>query len=109
MMERIKFEKGSGNVFKDLGLDKPKERLAKAKIASLIYNIIEERKLTQKEAGAILGINQPKVSALRNGRLGGFSMERLFALLQALDQDIEIIVHPKKQKEANLELSYAHG
>lgn len=95
-----------------MGLDKPKERLAKAKIASLIYNIIEERKLTQKEAGIILGINQPKVSALRNGRLGrlgGFSIERLFAFLQALDQDIEIIVHPKKQEEPHFDLSYAHG
>ena len=109
MMDKTKFEKGSGNVFKDLGLDKPKERLAKAKIASLIYNIIEERKLTQKEAGAILGINQPKVSALRNGRLGGFSMERLFAFLHALDQDIEIIVFPKKQEEPHFDLSYAHG
>lgn len=109
MMDNIKYEEGSGNVFKDLGLNKPEERLAKAKIASLIYNIIEERKLTQKEAGAILGINQPKVSALRNGRLDGFSMERLFAFLQALDQDIEIIVHPKKQQEAHFNLSYAHG
>lgn len=109
MIDKTKFEKGSGNVFKDLGLDKPKERLAKAKIASLIYNIIEERKLTQKEAGTILGINQPKVSALRNGRLSGFSMDRLFAFLQALDQDIEIIVHPKKQEEPHFDLSYAHG
>lgn len=109
MKNKIVYEKGTGNVFKDLGLDLPEDRLAKAKIASLIYNIIEKQKLTQKEAGTILGINQPKVSALRNGRLDGFSLERLFSFLKALDQDIEIIVHPKKEKEAHLNLSYAHG
>ncbi|MDL1979290.1 MAG: helix-turn-helix domain-containing protein [Deltaproteobacteria bacterium] len=109
MKNNIKFEKGSGNVFKDLGLDNPEDRLAKAKIASMLYDIIEERKLTQKEAGAILKVSQPKISALRNGKLDGFSMERLFSFLCALDQDIDIIIHPKKQSEANLNLSYAHA
>jgi predicted XRE-type DNA-binding protein len=108
MKDNIKFEKGSGNVFKDLGLDNPEDRLAKAKIVSMIYDIIEERKLTQKEAGAILKVSQPKISALRNGKLDGFSIERLFSFLRALDQDVDIIIHPKKQSEANLNLSYAH-
>jgi predicted XRE-type DNA-binding protein len=109
MKSDIKFEKGSENVFKDLGLENSEERFAKAKIASMIYDIIEERKLTQKEAGVILGVNQPKVSALRNGRLDGFSIERLFHFLRALDQDVDIIIHPKKQNEARLNLAYAHG
>ncbi|MBW2164419.1 MAG: XRE family transcriptional regulator [Deltaproteobacteria bacterium] len=97
MQAEIEFKKGSGNIFKDLGLANPEERLTKAKIASMIYDIIEQRELTQKEAGAILGVSQPKISALRNGRLDGFSMERLFSFLRALDQDVDIIVHPKKQ------------
>ncbi len=108
MKDNIKFEKGSDNIFKDLGLNNPEEYLAKAKIASMIYDLIEERKLTQKGAGAILKVSQPKISALQNGKLDGFSMERLFSFLHALDQDIEIIIHPKKKNEAHLNLSYAH-
>ena len=75
----------------------------------MICDIIEERKLTQKEAGVILNASQPKVSALRNGRLEGFSIERLFSFLRALDQDVDIVIHPKKQSEAILSLSYAHS
>lgn len=103
----IKHKKGSDNVFKDLRVSNPDEHLAKAKIASMIYDIIEERKLTQKEAGAILNVSQPKISALRSGKLDGFSMERLFSYLHALDQDIDIIIHPKKRKKAHLNLLFA--
>jgi len=107
MNNKIKFLKGSDNIFNDLGLNNPEERLAKAKIASMIYDIIEQRNLTQKEAGLILGVNQPKISALRNGKLDGFSMERLFVFLRTLDQDVDIIIHPKKQNKARLNLAYA--
>ncbi len=99
-MSNIKYSKGSGNVFKDLGFENPEEELAKVKLASMIYDIIENRKLSQKKAGAILGINQPKVSALKNGRLAGFSIERLFSFLRALDQDIDIVVHPKSKSKS---------
>lgn len=103
----IEYEESSGNVFKDLGLPNPEERLAKARLASMIYDILEERGLTQVEATKILGISQPKVSALRNGRLAGFSIERLFSFLRKLDFDIEIIVHekPKEKPEAEISIS----
>ncbi|MBM3240470.1 XRE family transcriptional regulator [Candidatus Poribacteria bacterium] len=78
---KIEYEESSGNVFKDLGLPNPEERLAKAQLALMIYDIIDERGLTQVEAARILGISQPKVSALRNGRLASFSIERLFSFL----------------------------
>jgi len=87
----------SGNIFKDMELPNAEERLAKAKIAVIINKIIEERGLTQKEAATILGINQPKVSALKNGRLKGFSIERLFSYLEALDQHIEITITDKSK------------
>ncbi|MCK6622530.1 MAG: XRE family transcriptional regulator [Calditrichaceae bacterium] len=87
----------SGNIFKDMELPNAEERLAKAKIAVIINKIIEERGLTQKEAAKILGINQPKVSALKNGRLKGFSIERLFSYLEALDQHIEITITDKSK------------
>jgi len=105
--EKIEYEIGSGNIFKDLGLPNPEEKLTKACLASTIYDIIEERGLTQVEAGKILGINQPKVSALRNGRLSGFSIERLFAFLGKLDRDIEIVIRKrsKDSSEAGLSIS----
>ena len=107
--KRIEYEQSSGNVFKDLGLPNPDERLAKARLASMIYDIIEERRLTQVEAARILGISQPKVSALRNGRLAGFSIERLFSFLRKLDRDIEIVVRerPKDKPPAEISISAA--
>lgn len=109
MAENARAVKSSGNIFKDMNLPNADESLAKARIASMIYDIIESRDLTQKRAGHILEVSQPKISALRNGRLEGFSIERLFSFLRALDQDIEIIVRPKRQNDAKLRLAYHPG
>ncbi len=68
----------SGNVFEDMGFADAEERLTKTKLAVVINKIIEERCLTQKETTKILGLDQPELSALENGRLKGFSIERLF-------------------------------
>jgi len=89
---------GGRNIFKDLKLPHPEELNAKAQIAYRICDILEERKVTQKEAAAILGIDQPKVSALLRGRLEGFSSDRLFRFLNALDQDIEIVIKRAKKR-----------
>jgi predicted XRE-type DNA-binding protein len=85
----------SGNVFADLGLPKPDELLAKAELAARIIQEIGRRRLTQSEAAAILGVDQPKVSALKQGKLSGFSIERLMRFLLVLGRDIEITVRPK--------------
>ncbi|MFH1831723.1 MAG: helix-turn-helix transcriptional regulator, partial [bacterium] len=79
-----KFEQSSGNVFADLGLPNPEEALAKAELARQINFVIKKQKLTQKEAALLLGIDQPKISALISGRLSGFSLERLFRFLNEL-------------------------
>ena len=71
----IEYVVGSDNVYKDLGFSDNEERLAKAKLAMRINEIIEKRGLKQIEAVKTLKINQPKVSALANGRLSGFSIE----------------------------------
>ena len=86
--------KSSNNIFSDLGLNDADEMLAKVKIAAKICDIIYEQKLTQTKASKILGIDQPKVSALMKGRLDGFSSDRLFRFLNALGQDIEITIRP---------------
>jgi len=103
------YVRSSGNVYKDLGFENPEEELAKARLASMIYDIISERGLTKVETSKILGIDQSKVSALKNGRLGGFSIERLFTFLRKLDRDIEIVVReiPKDKPYAEISISAA--
>ncbi len=88
-------ETGNGNVFADLGLPNPEERLAKAQLVQRISEIIKERILTQAKAGEILGIDQAKVSKLVRGRLSEFSTSTLIEYLTRLDQDVEIVVRPK--------------
>lgn len=92
MAGRIKITKGSGNVFADLGLPNPEERLAKAQLALQISEIIERRGLTQRAAAALMGIDQPKVSHILRGRLADYSTERLIGLLRALGRDIDIVI-----------------
>ena len=89
---RMTVTPGSGNVFADLGFAEPGEELAKAQLASLIAQVIKKRRLTQAAAAALMGVDQPKVSALLNGRFANFSSERLMRLLTTLGRDIDIIV-----------------
>ena len=86
--------RSSGNVFTDLGLADADQLLAKADLAIEITSVIEERGLTQAEAADLMGVDQPKVSALVRGRLDGFSMERLCRFLNAFGRDVEIVVRP---------------
>ena len=96
MKKKYEYEVSSGNVFKDLGLSNPEERLAKADLAIQINILIEQKKLTQSAAARLLDIDQPKISALNKGKLSGFSLERLFRFLTILGQDVTIKVSPKK-------------
>ena len=89
----------SGNVFADLGFTEPEEELARAKLASRIRQIVKERRLTQMAAADLMGIDQPKVSALLNGRLANFSSERLMRLLTALGQDVDIVLRDKPRSQ----------
>ncbi len=98
MGNKIKYTKSSGNVFDDMGFKDAKERLVKAELALKINQIIDDRKLTQIEAAQVLRINQPKISAIVNGRLTDFSIERLIEFLNKLDQDVEIVIHNKPKK-----------
>jgi predicted XRE-type DNA-binding protein len=98
MSEEIKVQASSGNVFADLGLANADELLIKAELVRQISNSIDAKSLTQTEAAKLLGIDQPKVSALLNGKLSGFSTERLFKFLNALGSDVEIRVIPTQQE-----------
>jgi predicted XRE-type DNA-binding protein len=90
--------KSEGNVFADLGLADPEGRLAKAQLAHQICQIITARKLTQLKAAQLLGLDQPKISALVHGRLRGFSVERLFRCLNDLGREVEVIVRPAPKR-----------
>ncbi|MCY4080306.1 MAG: helix-turn-helix transcriptional regulator [Caldilineaceae bacterium] len=86
-------ERGTGNVFADLGRPDAEAHLLKAQLVTRIEKIIRQRKLKQVEAAAILGLSQPDVSRLLRGNFREYSVERLLRLLTALGRDIEIVVH----------------
>ena len=94
--------RGTGNVFADLGFPDAAERQAKLRLAYGLNQELEVRKLSQADAAKVLGLTQPKVSALRHYKLAGFSVERLMNLLTALDQDVEIVIRrkPRSRKAA---------
>ncbi len=94
--KRSKVEVSSGNVFADLKLPDAEERQTKVQLAVAIQNEVAARNWSQAEAAAVLGINQPKVSALLKFRLEGFSVERLMTFLTALGNDIEITIKPRR-------------
>jgi predicted XRE-type DNA-binding protein len=101
-MKKIRFEKGSGNVFADLGLPNAGQELLKARLTYEIYRIIEQRKLSQEEAAQILGVGQSYVSDLKRNRSGRFSVGKLFEFLNTLDVDVEVTLkkHPARSKTA---------
>ncbi len=92
---RMKIESGSGNVLADLGLPDAEDLDTKVRLTVEINRLIDSRSLSQTAAAALLEINQPKISALKNYKLDGFSIERLMTFLLALGQDIEIRIRPR--------------
>ena len=88
--ENVEYEVSSGNVFQDFGFPNPEEADAKSDLALIISSIIKQRKLTQREAAKLIGIDQPKVSKLMRGLLAEFTIERLMKYLLSLGFDIEI-------------------
>ena len=88
-------ERGSGNVFADLGYSDAEGRLAKAELARAIHKLIVQRAWTQRRAADTLGLSAPDVSDLVRGKLARFSQERLERCLVALDMNVTIHVAPK--------------
>jgi predicted XRE-type DNA-binding protein len=97
--------RGGGNVFADLGLPDAEERQTKLRLAYALNAVIDRARLSQAAAAARLGLNQLKVSALRNYKLEGFSVERLMTLLTTLDQDVEIVIRKKPRSRAAARIS----
>jgi predicted XRE-type DNA-binding protein len=94
---KIEVYEGSGNVFADLGLPNPEERLLKADIVSELHRLIKQRGLTQVKAAKLVGIHQPDLSLLLRGDFGDYSVERLMKMLTAFEHDIEIVMKPSRK------------
>ena len=95
----------TGNVFDDLGLPGADEHLIKAGLVVRIDRTIRQRKLTQAAAAQLIGIDQPKISAMLAGRFRGYSVERLMRFLVAPGHDVEIVVKPRKRGTAELRVA----
>ena len=94
----VDYEISRGNVFEDLGLPDAPELLAKARLAHRISQIIDKRGMTQGQAATVLGIDQPKISAIVRGRLEKFSLERLCDHLRKFGCDVNIQVAEKSKR-----------
>jgi predicted XRE-type DNA-binding protein len=100
----------SGNIFADLGLRNAAEKHTRVRLAVAIQQIIQARRLSQTEAARLLNINQPKISALVNYQLDGFSIERLMHFLNALGRDVEIVIRkkPRSRRPARIVVTESH-
>lgn len=99
---KIRIRESSGNIFVDLGFPNAEREQLKAHLTLRIYRLIKQRGLTQTQAGEILGIKQPHVSALMRGQSGAFSVERLMDFLTSLGQDVEITVRPAHREHGEV-------
>lgn len=98
--ERIAVYGGSGNVYADLGYPNADEMVVKAQLVSKITQIIRQRGLTQVEAARVLGLTQPKVSAMLRGQFRGFSERRLIDCLTSLGRDVQIVIKEAPRRRA---------
>ena len=106
-MANREFTVSSGNVFADLKLPHADDLLVKAELSAKIIAEVKRRRLTQSQAASLLGIDQPKVSALKRGKLSGFSIERLMRLLLRLGRDVEITVKGRSKPGSSARLRVA--
>ena len=103
----IKFEEGSGNVYADLGLKDAERLLARSQIGFHVFQILESRKLKQREIAEILGVAQPDVSHLMNGHFSRFTTDKLLDFLKRLDRKVTIEVSRHHKGEPYQQVTFA--
>ena len=104
-----KIEKGSMNVYADLGMVDANEMLVKAQLAAKIAEIIKLRKLTQTQASSLLGMTQPKLSNMMRGRFRGISEAKMLECMTLLGRDVQIVVKPvsRSRKTGHVSVLFA--
>lgn len=106
--ENITSQRGSGNVYADLGYTDSEEMAVKAQLVTKIADIIRERSLTQEGAAKVLGLTQPKISKMLKGQFRGISERRLLQCLTKLGSDVEFVVKPApRRRSGRLSLLFA--
>ena len=101
LVRGVPVEEGAGNVYADLGYEDSESMLVKAQLAAKIAELVQRRALTQARAAEILGLTQPKVSALLKGRFRGISEHRLLECLTRLGRDVHIVIKPTPKSRSN--------
>jgi predicted XRE-type DNA-binding protein len=101
--EQPVFERGSGNVYADLGLEDADELFARAQIGFQVWKILKDRNLKQREIGDLLGIKQPEVSHLMNGEFSRFSEGKLLNFLKRLNREVIIQINDVSEGQHQLE------
>jgi predicted XRE-type DNA-binding protein len=101
-------DSSSGNVFRDLGFDRPDEELAKANLIMQIADLVRERKVPQSATATLLRLPQSKVSLLLRGHSNGFSIGRLLLLLTRLGHDVDIVIRPRRRSGRQARLKVRH-
>jgi predicted XRE-type DNA-binding protein len=96
-MKKIDYEVGSDNVFRDIGLRNAEQHLVKAQLVLKIEALMKQRGMKQAEAARLFEVKQPDISKMLRGDFRQFSVERLMRFLVALDQNVEIVVKPRRK------------
>ena len=105
MKRKVKVTKSSGNIFADIGVPNANEHFVKAEIVLDIAARIKAKGLTQAQVAKVIGLSQPDVSKLLRGNFAGYTLDRLFAFLRALGNDVRIqIVPTRKNTKGQIEL-----
>jgi predicted XRE-type DNA-binding protein len=97
-MSKKDYEIGGRNVFEDIGIPNAEEHLVKAQLVFKIDTIMKKRSMKQREAADLFGVRQPDISKMLRGEFRQFSVERLLRFLVKLDQDVEIVVRPRRAR-----------
>jgi predicted XRE-type DNA-binding protein len=103
-----RIDRGSGDVFADIGVELTQEEILKLEIAKRISRVIDEQGLTQTAVAKVLDVDQAKVSSLVRGRLDGFSIERLYRFLRVLGWDVRISFRYREGTQGRLIIERDH-
>lgn len=105
MIDSVPVERGSGNVFADLGLPDADGLKLRSGLATVIAKVIREQGLSQSETARRMGLTQPKMAALLRDAFAEFSAYQLMTYLNRLGYDIEIQVRDTDQAAGRLLLA----
>ncbi|HEX4321970.1 MAG TPA: helix-turn-helix transcriptional regulator [Acidobacteriaceae bacterium] len=99
--EAIEVERGSGNVFRDLGHASPDVEQFKSILAAEIIKMLDRKKLSVRAAHAQTGVAAADFSRIRNADLGRFTLDRLVSIINRLGSRVEVQVKVRVLKPQN--------